>query len=144
MSVKDLQAALFPPTSKSSTSFFANFVIKNQIFEDEELEDRINKEAPLRELYAFARESNFTPQLPRWPTECQVLEERVKHINYAPAAPEAYYTPTGREVQPKPTGDECGIVVYQYTPISAVNYVSIVSNKGFWWRSSETVAPLFH
>lgn len=37
--------------------------------------------------------------------------------------PEPYYVPTGHEAQPKPVGEECGIIVYQYYPISAVNYV---------------------
>ena len=53
----------------------------------------------------------------------QVLEERVQHIEMPPAAPEQYYTPTGREVQPQPVGEEVGQVVYQYYPVSAVNYV---------------------
>lgn len=38
---------------------------------------------------------------------------------------EAYYQPTGKEVMPKPVGEECGEVVYQYYPVSAVNYVSL-------------------
>ena len=72
---------------------------------------------------SLSRESNFVPQPPRWPTECQVLEDKITHISYLPPTPEPYYVPTGKEPQPKPTGDECGIIVYQYTPISAVNYV---------------------
>lgn len=37
--------------------------------------------------------------------------------------PEPYYVPNGNEAQPKPVGEDCGIIVYQYYPISAVNYV---------------------
>lgn len=57
----------------------------------------------------------------------KVLEQKVDHIDSVPSFPEPYYTPTGKEVQPKPVGEECGIVVYQYYPISAVNYVSLPS-----------------
>lgn len=46
------------------------------------------------------------------------------HISYIPPTPEPYYLPTGNEAQPKPIGEDCGIIVYQYYPISAVNYVS--------------------
>jgi len=53
-----------------------------------------------------------------------VLEEKIKHISYVPSSPEPYYPVTGNECQPKPSGDEFGVVVYQYTPISAVNYVT--------------------
>lgn len=42
-----------------------------------------------------------------------------------PPVPEQYYHPTGREIQPKPVGDEAGTIVFQYYPMSAVNYVSV-------------------
>lgn len=57
----------------------------------------------------------------------QVLEERIHHIEYVPNIPEPYYQPTGRELQPRPVGEENGVIVYSYNPISAVNYVSIFS-----------------
>lgn len=53
----------------------------------------------------------------------QVLDDRVYHIDYVPATPEPYYQSTGRELQPRPVGEENGQVVYNYYPISAVNYV---------------------
>lgn len=56
----------------------------------------------------------------------QVLEERIVHINSTPPVPEPYYVPTGNEAQPKPVGEECGVIVYQYYPISAVNYVRLL------------------
>ncbi|XP_052132932.1 cytosolic carboxypeptidase Nna1-like, partial [Frankliniella occidentalis] len=70
------------------------------------------------------------PAGPRWPAECQVLEERVQHIEVPPAVPEQYYSPTGREVQPQPVGEEVGQVVFQYYPVSAVNYFSRSSVGG--------------
>lgn len=55
----------------------------------------------------------------------KVLDERVYHIEYAPEQPEPYYKATGKELQPRPVGEEHGIIVYNYMPISAVHYVSI-------------------
>lgn len=54
----------------------------------------------------------------------QVLEERIYHIEYNPEVPEPYYQSTGKELQPRPVGEENGIVIYNYNPVSAVNYVS--------------------
>lgn len=59
-----------------------------------------------------------------------MLEEKIKHISYVPSSPEPYYPITGSECQPKPSGEEFGVVVYQYTPISAVNYVTYFSIVG--------------
>lgn len=53
----------------------------------------------------------------------KVLDERVKHIPYKICPPEPYYNITGREIQPKPVGEEAGILIYQYYPISSVDYV---------------------
>lgn len=80
------------------------------------------KSKDFKEIYA--RESNCTTQPPRWPTECQVLDEKIKLISYIPPSAEPYYQSTGKEVAPKPIGEECGEVVFQYYPVSAVNYVS--------------------
>ncbi|XP_023289899.1 cytosolic carboxypeptidase 2 [Orussus abietinus] len=60
----------------------------------------------------------------RWPTECQVILERIRHIEYVPASPEPYYVPTGKEPQPKAVGDEFGSIVFHYCPLSVTNYFS--------------------
>ncbi|XP_016840121.1 cytosolic carboxypeptidase 2 isoform X2 [Nasonia vitripennis] len=60
----------------------------------------------------------------RWPTECQVLPDRVRHVEYSPAEPEPFYVPTGKEPRPKPIGDESGTIVYRYCPANATNYFS--------------------
>lgn len=54
-----------------------------------------------------------------------MLEERIYHIEYNPEAPEPFYENTGKELQPRPVGEENGIVIYNYNPVSAVNYVSV-------------------
>lgn len=58
--------------------------------------------------------------------QLQVLEERIYHIEYVPECPEPYYKSSGKELQPRPVGEENGIVIYNYNPVSAVNYVSAV------------------
>uniref|UniRef100_A0A336MBI9 CSON013163 protein n=1 Tax=Culicoides sonorensis TaxID=179676 RepID=A0A336MBI9_CULSO len=80
-------------------------------------------DAPLEENYdsgflgSFLSNSLKTNQL-------EVLDERIYHIEYAPDQPEPYYQPTGKELQPRPVGEENGVVVYNYNPISAVHYFS--------------------
>ncbi|XP_056640124.1 cytosolic carboxypeptidase Nna1-like isoform X7 [Diorhabda sublineata] len=127
-SVQTLQATLFPLKPTNSTSYFANFIIKTN-GEEEDLRFKI-RESPSKEWFPNNKEVPFDVQPPRWPTECQVLEERVKHIIDSPPSYEPYYVPTGNECQPKPSGEECGKVVFQYTPLSAVNYFSRSSVGG--------------
>ncbi|CAH1104048.1 unnamed protein product [Psylliodes chrysocephalus] len=128
-SVTSLQAKLFTPQATLSTSYFANFLIKHNNIEDE-TRFRI-KETPPKEWWNN-KEPPFDIQPPRWPTECQVLEERIFHVIDSPPTNELYYVPTGAECQPTPSGEECGKVVFQYTPLSAVNYFcrsSVGGNK---------------
>ncbi|XP_066581955.1 cytosolic carboxypeptidase 2 [Prorops nasuta] len=67
---------------------------------------------------------SVTQEIPRWPTECQVIRERVRHIDYTPGVPETFYVPTGKEPKPRPVGDELGTVIYRYCPSSVTNYFS--------------------
>lgn len=55
----------------------------------------------------------------------KVVEEKIQHIIWSPASPEPYYVCTGKELRPQPVGEDAGTVIYQYYPMSAVNYVSI-------------------
>ncbi|XP_011267877.2 cytosolic carboxypeptidase 2 [Camponotus floridanus] len=59
----------------------------------------------------------------RWPTECQVIPERIRHIEYN-STPEAFYIPTGKEPRPKPISDELGTVIFRYCPTNVTNYFS--------------------
>ncbi|KAM7348746.1 nna1 carboxypeptidase isoform 7-T7 [Cochliomyia hominivorax] len=79
-----------------------------------------------RDLFALPKDkdNDCSQQAPRWPIECQVIEERIKHIPNVPQQPEPFYQPTGNELKPNPVGEENGIVVFNYNPISAVNYFS--------------------
>ncbi|XP_032582263.1 cytosolic carboxypeptidase Nna1 isoform X8 [Drosophila sechellia] len=77
-----------------------------------------------RDLFALPKDkdNDCSQQAPRWPVECQVIEERIIHIPYVPVVPEPLNAPTGNELKPRPVGEENGIVVFSYSPISAVNY----------------------
>ncbi|XP_032582268.1 cytosolic carboxypeptidase Nna1 isoform X13 [Drosophila sechellia] len=79
-----------------------------------------------RDLFALPKDkdNDCSQQAPRWPVECQVIEERIIHIPYVPVVPEPLNAPTGNELKPRPVGEENGIVVFSYSPISAVNYFS--------------------
>ncbi|KAF7987263.1 hypothetical protein HCN44_003025 [Aphidius gifuensis] len=67
---------------------------------------------------------DVTNQDPRWPTECKVIQEKIRHIDFTPPTPEPYYVPTGKEPKPKPITEDMGTVVYNYCPTSATNYFS--------------------
>ncbi|XP_017141214.1 uncharacterized protein LOC108155072 isoform X10 [Drosophila miranda] len=84
-----------------------------------------------RDLFALPKDkdNDCSQQAPRWPVECQVIEERITHIPYVPAQPEPLNTPTGNELKPRPVGEENGIVVFSYSPISAVNYAKPRAKK---------------
>ncbi|RVE52526.1 hypothetical protein evm_002920 [Chilo suppressalis] len=77
-----------------------------------------------RDLFALPKELDCPQQAPRWPSECQVVEERIQHLSWNPASPEPYYVPTGKELKPQPVGEDAGTVIFQYYPMSAVNYFS--------------------
>ncbi|PSN47951.1 hypothetical protein C0J52_10322 [Blattella germanica] len=132
--VKELQAALFPICAKGSylSSFLQNTLKTNQveINTDNRTLKPIAKLKEPRDLFALPKELDCPQQAARWPSECQVLDERVQHIESISPTAELYYQPTGREVQPKPVGEEAGQVVFQYHPVSAVNYFSRSSVGG--------------
>ncbi|GBP61811.1 Cytosolic carboxypeptidase Nna1 [Eumeta japonica] len=126
--VKTLQASLFPICNKGT--FISNFLqnnIKTNQFEintDARTFRTIAKLKEPRELFALPKELDCPQQAPRWPTECQVVEERIQHITWCPASPEPYYARTGKELRPQPVGEDSGTIIFQYYPMSAVNYVS--------------------
>ncbi|XP_023566627.1 cytosolic carboxypeptidase 2 isoform X2 [Octodon degus] len=78
--------------------------------------DKVDRVAPRlrkpRELFPIF--SSWGPaQAPRWPVECEVLQDKVRHIEWIPPEPEYFYQPTGKEKVPKIVGEERGTVVYQ-------------------------------
>lgn len=71
-----------------------------------------------RSLYAVAKELG-PQQAARWPSDIQVIPQRIKHIEYQPSEPEPFYRKTGLEKSPMVRGEERGgRLVYQYEPRS--------------------------
>ncbi|CAK1551904.1 unnamed protein product [Leptosia nina] len=132
--VKTLQASLFPICNKGT--FISNFLQNNIKTNQLEINTDIKtfkttaKLKEPRDLFALPKELDCPQQAPRWPSECQVIEERIQHINWSPASPEPYYISTGKELKPQPVGEEAGTVIFQYYPMSAVNYFSRSSVGG--------------
>ncbi|XP_076686785.1 cytosolic carboxypeptidase 2 [Andrena cerasifolii] len=87
-------------------------------------EDQQSKETLRSVLDTRCMIDGITQEAARWPTECQVLPDRVTHVEYTPTVPEPLYVPTGREPRPKPLGDEYGTVIFRYHPIGITNYFS--------------------
>ncbi|KAM8974616.1 cytosolic carboxypeptidase 3 [Pelodytes ibericus] len=63
-----------------------------------------------RDLYGVS--SNSFLHLARWPYECDVLKERVDHIEWNPPSPEPMYRATGLETEPACVEPAAGKVVY--------------------------------
>ncbi|XP_054828802.1 cytosolic carboxypeptidase 2 isoform X2 [Eublepharis macularius] len=72
----------------------------------------------LREPRNLFSLSNYRDSLlaPLWPVECEVIQNRIHHIEWVPAEPEPFYEPTGKEITPEVMGDDCGTVVYYIDP----------------------------
>ncbi|XP_073832564.1 nna1 carboxypeptidase isoform X9 [Musca autumnalis] len=133
--VQFLQAQLFPvcpltPLTSGGRGFLGSFLSKGlktnqlEVNTDEKTLRPIARLKEPRDLFALPKDkdNDCSQQAPRWPIECQVIEERIVHIPTVPAQPEPFYQPTGKELKPNPVGEENGIVVFNYNPISAVNY----------------------
>ncbi|XP_032582260.1 cytosolic carboxypeptidase Nna1 isoform X5 [Drosophila sechellia] len=116
--------------SKQNDGFLGSFLSKglktNQLVvnTDEKTLRPVARLKEPRDLFALPKDkdNDCSQQAPRWPVECQVIEERIIHIPYVPVVPEPLNAPTGNELKPRPVGEENGIVVFSYSPISAVNY----------------------
>ncbi|GFS24864.1 cytosolic carboxypeptidase 2 [Elysia marginata] len=67
-----------------------------------------------RSLYALTKELG-PQQAARWPSDLQVINERIRHIQTAPSEPEPFYKTTGFEKRPMVRGEaNGGRVVFCY------------------------------
>lgn len=64
-----------------------------------------------RDLYGVSSNSFF--QLPKWPYECQVLKEKIEHIEWDPPVPEPMYKSSGLEQEPTCVNPKESKVIYQ-------------------------------
>ncbi|XP_060770750.1 cytosolic carboxypeptidase 2 isoform X2 [Neoarius graeffei] len=58
----------------------------------------------------------------RWPVECEVICDKIHHIEWDPPEPEPFYQPTGYEQTPLPGGEEKGITVYCVDSATKMSY----------------------
>ncbi|XP_066043107.1 cytosolic carboxypeptidase 2 isoform X5 [Chamaea fasciata] len=58
----------------------------------------------------------FALSPPRWPVECEVIQETIEHIDWVPPKPEPFCPPMGPEQPLYTLGEEQGTVVYHSSP----------------------------
>ncbi|NXO62122.1 CBPC2 carboxypeptidase, partial [Phainopepla nitens] len=58
----------------------------------------------------------FSFPAPRWPVECEVIQETIEHIEWVPPKPESFCPPMGPEQALYTLGEEQGTVVYHSSP----------------------------
>ncbi|XP_066222270.1 cytosolic carboxypeptidase 3 isoform X1 [Saccopteryx leptura] len=63
-----------------------------------------------RDLYGLSSLGPLSPS--RWPYHCEVIDEKVQHIDWAPSYPEPVYVPTGLEIEPLYPNSKENTVVY--------------------------------
>jgi len=84
-------------------------------------------------------------QAPRWPAECQMIEETLKHVEKCPSEREPYYQATGNEPEPPPWGEEIlnngGHHIYNYVPQHSVPYFTRSSTANLQKPSEENQQP---
>ncbi|XP_048642603.1 LOW QUALITY PROTEIN: cytosolic carboxypeptidase 3 [Marmota marmota marmota] len=63
-----------------------------------------------RDLYGVSSSGPLSPTL--WPYHCEVIDEKVQHIDWTPFYPEPVYIPTGLEMEPLYSSSKEDTVVY--------------------------------
>ncbi|XP_077626812.1 cytosolic carboxypeptidase 3 isoform X2 [Crocuta crocuta] len=63
-----------------------------------------------RDLYGVSSSGPLSPT--RWPYHCEVIDEKVQHIDWTPSNPEPVYIPTGLEMEPLYPNSKEDTVVY--------------------------------
>ncbi|XP_027626286.1 cytosolic carboxypeptidase 3 isoform X5 [Tupaia chinensis] len=63
-----------------------------------------------RDLYGVSSSGPLSPT--RWPYHCEVIDEKVQHIDWTPSFPEPVYIPTGLETEPLYLNSKEDTVVY--------------------------------
>ncbi|NWV63783.1 CBPC2 carboxypeptidase, partial [Malurus elegans] len=58
----------------------------------------------------------FSLPAPRWPVECEVIQEMIEHIEWVPPEPEPFCPATDPEQAPDTLSEELGTVVYHSSP----------------------------
>ncbi|XP_028970678.2 cytosolic carboxypeptidase 2 isoform X2 [Esox lucius] len=82
-----------------------------------------------RHLYGVS--GHLSQTLPRWPRECEVIPEEIRHIDWVPPCPEPLCSQVNNSVWRRPESEEEGTVVYD-TQRDKENYFrgSCVGSRG--------------
>uniref|UniRef100_A0A674H2Z9 Cytosolic carboxypeptidase 2 n=1 Tax=Taeniopygia guttata TaxID=59729 RepID=A0A674H2Z9_TAEGU len=81
----------------------------------------------------------FSLPAPRWPVECEVIQETIEHIEWVPPEPEPFCPPTGPEQALYTLSVEQGTVVYHSSPGSCFTCARVRGAPGPF---SSPAAPL--
>ncbi|KAF5308101.1 hypothetical protein FQR65_LT00644 [Abscondita terminalis] len=96
--------------TKRETKLNTNHAIEDLREENTEYVKLLKKESD--DVFPCIHGFNDFPP-PRWPSECEVVEGHVKHMQHGLILPEPYYLPASEE-KPKPCECSRGKTVYQY------------------------------
>ncbi|XP_031969262.1 cytosolic carboxypeptidase 2 [Corvus moneduloides] len=84
----------------------------------------------------------FSLPAPRWPVECEVIQETIEHIEWVPPEPEPFCPPMGLEQAPDTLGEEQGTVVYHTRPVLQGSCFTCARAGGASGPLSSPAAPL--
>ncbi|NWY16378.1 CBPC2 carboxypeptidase, partial [Aphelocoma coerulescens] len=84
----------------------------------------------------------FSLPAPRWPVECEVIQETIEHIEWVPPEPEPFCPPMGPEQAPDTLGEEQGTVVYHTSPVLQGSCFTCARVGGAPGPLSSPAAPL--
>ncbi|NWS64532.1 CBPC2 carboxypeptidase, partial [Chunga burmeisteri] len=79
---------------------------------------------------------------PRWPVECEVIKEPIKHIEWVPPEPEPFCQPMSPEGAPAALSEKQGTVVYHFSPAPQGSCFSRARVGGAPGPLSSPAAPL--
>ncbi|XP_069852907.1 cytosolic carboxypeptidase 3 isoform X3 [Dipodomys merriami] len=82
----------------------------NQILLEYQLGRWVPRLREPRDLYGVSSSGPLSPT--RWPYHCEVINEKVHHIDWTPFFPEPVYIPTGLEIEPTYSNSKENTVVY--------------------------------
>ncbi|NWW68863.1 CBPC2 carboxypeptidase, partial [Ifrita kowaldi] len=84
----------------------------------------------------------FSLPAPRWPVECEVIQETIEHIEWVPPEPEPFCPPMGPEQAPDTLSKEQGTIVYHSSPVLQGSCFTGARGGGAPGPLSSPAAPL--
>ncbi|XP_063106598.1 cytosolic carboxypeptidase 3 isoform X3 [Cavia porcellus] len=104
---EDIHQCALLTADSSSDPFFPR---TTQILLEYQLGRWVRRLREPRDLYGVSSSGPLSPT--RWPYHCEVIDEKVQHIDWAPFCPEPVYIPTGLEMEPLYPSSKEDTVVY--------------------------------